>query len=79
MKVYLIEKDNCESYEDFYKWISSAHSSYRGASQSLIDEGFEAYIELYAGKYDVRFYWQESNQYMAESRGAKIIEMELQD
>ena len=79
MKVYLVEKDNCESYEDFYKWIAGAYTTYRGATQSLLDEGFEVYYDTFWSGDDIRFYWQESDEYMADCQGAKILEFKVED
>lgn len=79
MKVFLVEKDNCESYEDNRKWISKAFKTYRGASQWLIDQSFEVYYETFTGVEDLWFFWQESDEYMAACEGARIIEMELAD
>ena len=77
MKVYLVEKDNCESYEDYHDWIDGAFKTFRGASQSLINEGFEPYYERHFGESRLRFFWEESDEYMAKCQGARIIEIEV--
>ncbi|WP_117161323.1 hypothetical protein [Paraliobacillus sp. X-1268] len=43
MKVYVIELDNGQEYSDYENWVDSVFSSYRSASQSLIDKGFIPY------------------------------------
>lgn len=79
MKIYLIKKDNCETYEDYYEWISNAFTTFRGASQLLIDQGFEVYYHTFNGKGDIRFLWQESEEYMSRCKGARIIEIEVEE
>lgn len=77
MKIYLVEKNNCEPYEDYHSWIETVYTSYRDASQSLIDDGFEAYYWSINSIGDLRFYWQESDEYMADCQGARVLEREL--
>ncbi|WP_156319104.1 hypothetical protein [Cytobacillus solani] len=78
MKVYLVEINNYESFEDYRAWIEKAFTTYRAASQWLIEDGFEVYpLYNYKGEWELDFYWQESNEYMADCRGAGIIEIEL--
>lgn len=43
MKIYLIEKDNGESYEDYHAYIESAFTSYRTATEALLNEGYKMY------------------------------------
>lgn len=75
-KVYLVEMDNGESYEDYHAWIEKAFTSYRNATKWLIDEGYEVFPEhKMSGKLELNFYWQESDEYMADCSFAKIIEM----
>ncbi|WP_405101692.1 hypothetical protein [Oceanobacillus sp. FSL H7-0719] len=78
MKVYLVERDNGEMYEDYQTYITSAHLTYRNASQQLIDDGYEPYPTTnYEGDTVLYFCWQESDEYMAESSHAEIIEIEV--
>jgi len=81
MKVYLVEINNMEAYEDYRAWIEKAFASYRGASQWLIDKGFEPYYEKFFGVGDIKFYWQakDEDDYLYECEKAKIIEMELEE
>lgn len=80
MKVYLVDVDNGESYEDYMHGIRAVFTTYRGASEWLIDKGYEPYYYIdYENKDDVRFYWQESDEYMADRSNATIIEMEVRE
>ena len=79
MDVYLIEINNCESYEDYYYWIDKVFTTYKAASMELIERDYKVYPErdFSSGEWDVRFKWQESDEYMARCNGAKIIEKVL--
>jgi hypothetical protein len=83
VNVYLVEVDNGESYEDHRHWITKVFTTYRGASQWLINEEYKPYSEFKwtenGKEMDLYFYWQESDEYMAESSFAKIYEMELEE
>ncbi|PKR83509.1 hypothetical protein [Heyndrickxia camelliae] len=80
MKVYLVDVDNGESYEDHRHWIEKVFTSYRGASQYLINEGYEVYYHYdYSNEIDVDFYWQENDAYMANCSYASIIEKDLEE
>ncbi|WP_156341140.1 hypothetical protein [Cytobacillus solani] len=46
MKVYLVEINNYESFEDYRAWIEKAFTTYRAASQWLIEDGFEVYLYI---------------------------------
>lgn len=80
-KVYLVDIDNGESYEDYRHSVDKVFSTYRGASQWLIDEGYQPY-EFYNHsdqEADIAFEWIESDEYMADSSNAEIIEMEVNE
>jgi hypothetical protein len=81
-KVYVVDIDNGESYEDFRHWISKVFTTYRTAVNYLLDQGYEPFptytYTINGQERDVAFYWQESDEYMADSSIAKIIEMELE-
>jgi len=72
MKVYLVELDNGLSFEDYYSWIEKAFTTYRGASQWLIDEGFEPHLE-----HDI--YGDLELSFSTENNDAKIIEIEVSE
>lgn len=57
MKIYLIEKDNGESYEDYHSEITSAFTNYRKATESLLDDGYKPYPlkSFMTGEWEVRF------------------------
>jgi hypothetical protein len=80
-KVYLIDADNGESYEDYYHAISKVFSTYRGAAQWLVSEGYEPFYsyDFSYQEHDVMYYWQEDDQYGADCSFAKIIEMDLEE
>lgn len=57
MRVYLIEKDNGETYEDYHTHIDGAFTTYRGATESLLSEGYKPHlsIDFISGDIDVHF------------------------
>lgn len=57
MRIYLIEKDNGESYEDYRTQITSAFTSYRKASESLLSEGYvpHPYRDFITKELNLRF------------------------
>lgn len=81
MKVYLIEKDNCESYEDYYSWIETGFTSYRLATEYLLNREFVICIDLLRNnkEEDLKFYWQEDESRSSFRQGARIIEVEIFD
>lgn len=94
MKIYLVEKDNGETYEDYHTSITGAFTSFRSASESLIKKGFKPYLDIdFLTKwYKVSFALDEViiPEYAADkdnpedygydmSYGAEIIEIELQN
>ena len=80
MKIYLIEEDNGLSYEDNHTWISGAFTSYRGASQILVKQGFTPYPFKYGGSIELRFEsYDNSDEDMPYYEFARIIEMDLVD
>lgn len=80
-KIYLVDIDNGESYEDYRHSVDKVFSTYRGASQWLIDEGYEPYESYNHNDQepDISFRWEESDEYMADSSNADIIEMEVEE
>ncbi|WEG18594.1 hypothetical protein PQ478_08930 [Alkalihalophilus pseudofirmus] len=78
-KVYLVETDNGEAYEDYFSSVVKAFTTYRAASEWLISEGYEPYYEMFHGEGRLRFYWEESDEYMSDCSFGKIIEMELEE
>lgn len=76
MKVYLVDKDSGETYEYYDHWIDGAYSTYRKASQSLLDDG---YIPYY-GVGGLVFHWEKwlDGCFIGESH-ARIIEMEIDE
>ena len=66
MKVYLIEQ-----VIGSYPFINEVHSTYRGASQFLIDEGFTPCVENIFGEYHLSFYvddplWYDTEAFIVE-------------
>jgi len=81
MKIYLIDRDNGESYEDYDHQVVAAFTSFRLASQYLLDDGYTPYIhyDYMTKEPTVRFRWEsEIVEGWGEISDAKIIEMELQ-
>lgn len=80
MKVYLVDVDNGESHEDYSHWVEKIYTSYRDASQYLIDEGFEAYFDYNDNdEIEVDFYWEKSKDHYADCSWARIIEMDIEE
>ncbi|UTR05207.1 hypothetical protein MM326_13955 [Alkalihalobacillus sp. LMS6] len=77
MIVYLVEKDNGESYEDYEAWVDGVYSTFRKASESLLEDGYTLYYESLLRINELRFYRRESDEYLARVYDAKIIEMEV--
>ena len=72
MKIYLVEISHANSD---YTSIDKVFTTYHGASEYLIDEGFEPYCEYWFGEPKLCFSYEDdgwNDQY------AKIIEMELE-
>lgn len=81
MKIYLVNKDNGESYEDYDHQVVAAFTTFRLASQYLLKDGYIPYIhyEYMTKEPNVRFRWEsEDEDGWEEHSEAKIIEMELQ-
>ena len=82
MKIYLVDMDNGESYEDYRHWIAKVFTDYRKAAEWLVEIGYEPrYLYKWTGSeygHDVEYYCQESEGYMAECSWARILEMELE-
>ena len=80
MKVYLVQMDNGEvTHSDLYdQWIEKAFTTYRGAAQFLIDEGYSAYLDYddYVNEYETGFFVEFEDGTEGEAR---IIEMDLED
>ncbi|WP_099301946.1 hypothetical protein [Bacillus sp. Marseille-P3800] len=83
MKVYLVEKDNGESFEDNYTWIDGAYSTYRKASGSLLEDGYVPFYEVMEGarRLEYRRHKEIKRTYgdFDKYSYAKIIEMEVDD
>lgn len=82
MKIYLVDADNGETYEDYNHQTVGAYKSFRGASQSLLDKEYQPYpySDFMTKEYDVRFHFSTSDEDGWEDcSDAKIIEMELQE
>lgn len=82
MKIYLVDRDNGESYEDYHHQVVAAFTSFRSASQYLIDNGYVPCADYdWKTKEDtIRFLWQsEDGDGWINSSDAWIIEMDLQE
>lgn len=77
MNVYLVEKDNGESYEDFYKWVDGAYTTFRKATESLLADGYTPYYEILCGKGNLHFQLYEEGEFFDVYSYAQIIEMEV--
>ena len=51
MKVYIIEYDNCEMYEDHQKWIGEVFRDKETAEKFLLTNGFIENTEYYDTEY----------------------------
>lgn len=79
-KIFLLEMDNGESYEDYRSWIDAAFRTHRGAQEYLLQQGYiPYYIRKYNGEYDIYFDWSESDESSRCTDFVDIIEMELGD
>ena len=47
MKVYVVEVDNGQEYEDYEDHIEGIFKSYRSAAQHLINNGFVPYALIF--------------------------------
>lgn len=72
-KIYLLQIEVSDVW-DTYKSVDKAFTSYRGASQCLINEG---YIPYYDERDDEMYFTIESG-YESTSYFAEIIEMEVE-
>ncbi|MGD6876834.1 hypothetical protein [Bacillus infantis] len=81
MKVFLVDIDNGETYEDYRHEVKKAFSTFRAASQWLVNEGYEPYPHNDNVKNELKigFWWYESDEYMADTSYAKIIEMTVEE
>ncbi|WP_025909289.1 hypothetical protein [Priestia flexa] len=78
MKIYIIEYNNGGMYEDYYSWVGEAFKTYRGASEYLIDKGFDVYY-TYSIKGDRELYFHaECNDEHSEET-AHIVEVDYLD
>lgn len=41
MKVYVVNVNNCESYEDYKEWNAGVFASKEDATQSMTDHGYD--------------------------------------
>ena len=69
MKIYLVEITT-----DTFTDIDKVFTTFRGASQYLIDKGFEPYTQKWHGELKLRFFLDDPEWY---SKEAKIIEKDL--
>lgn len=76
MKVYLVETF-CVDSDDDYRSIEKVTTTFRGASQFLVDDGFEPYYECFLDSCDIRFYYHDEEGLMSQE--ARIIEMEVEE
>ena len=78
MKVYLVEMDNGELYEDYYRWTEKVFTTYRGASQYLLDEDYTPYPEV---NYETNEYYLVFTDEDDEGRtfDAEVTEMEVEE
>lgn len=75
MTVYLIEMDNGEMYEDHSTWIDSAFTTYRGATQYLLGDGFKLDYTIGEGGECYLCFDKKYDEY--EHYYAEIVEMEV--
>ncbi|MGM9986356.1 MAG: hypothetical protein ACI35O_03915 [Bacillaceae bacterium] len=78
MKVYLVQVDNGDHYENYYRWTEKVFTTYMGAAQYLIDEGYEPYSDFNyeTNEPDVSFCVELENNFESE---AEIAEMEVEE
>lgn len=76
MKVYLIQYNNGEVYEDYYDWISEkVYSSQEKCETVLIAEGYSKTERKWPGQ--VRSYWTQTKSKECSEYSAEIVEMEV--
>lgn len=76
MKVYIINYDNGEAYEDYNEWLSDvAYTSIEKCEEVLLTKGFTKYKVLWMG----REYWVKdmSEDQWDRVENAEIIELEV--
>jgi len=79
-KVYLVQMDNGETYDDYHSWIEKVFTSYRKASKWLMSEGYEPFPEYNIhGNLVLIFQREEKTNYYEKSYEAEIIEMEVEN
>lgn len=78
MKIYVIEHNNAEMYDDYHSWLGTGFKTFRGATEWLLDEGFKVYYtHSLKGEKQLYFYAEGNDEYMEEE--AKIIEIKYLD
>ena len=80
MHIYLVELQNDEYGED--RWIDSVFTTYRFATEYLLDEGYEMcpIKDDYTEEWDIHFLWEkldEKGKFITDWEIAKIIKMEI--
>jgi hypothetical protein len=83
MKVYLIDRDNQEQYEDYEHGTIAAFTTFRGASQYLIERGYKPYFEE-AVSYEDEYFeevleFYKHDRLQNEKARALIVVMDLQE
>jgi hypothetical protein len=81
MKIYLVDVDNGGSYEDYDHRAIAAFTTFRSASQYLLDDGYKPYCfkSIITQKHEVSFSFNnkdEDGDWVHNQ--AEIIELELQ-
>jgi hypothetical protein len=80
MKIYLIDLDNGQPYEDNFHYVSHAFKSYLSAAQHLLNGGYKPIPpyknSITTGDFEVAFFIEEDE---FTDCFARITEMELQE
>jgi hypothetical protein len=79
-KIFLVQTDNGESYEGYQSSIVKIFSSYRLASEWLMQEKYKPYPDEDERKKDIFFYWEAEEgkgSFGTQSSFANIFEMKI--
>jgi hypothetical protein len=78
MDVYLVDVDNGELYEDYYHSVVKVFTTYRAASQWLLEEGYKPFSKnIYINNSeDIEFILDDG---VEDYLHAEIIEMEVEE
>ena len=79
MKVYVLGMDNGMEYEDNQSWVEAVYSSYRSASQYLIDKGFIPYTGRHYETNEYMICFEKEDEDTDVERQAWIIECEVKE